>query len=207
MAAHAGGITFVEAIAVSTPFAAAVCVIWLAWLLYWFASALGAKHAARVDSLGAMLVYRVPLMIAVVMLFMGPPGAGLVWLWERFLPVSVVWDWLGLLLLLLGVGFACWARVVLGRNWSAAVQLKQDHELVVAGPYRWVRHPIYTGILLGVLGSALVFGQWRGLLVLALVAAAFWLKLRHEEAWMRERFGALYVDYMRSTRALIPGLF
>jgi len=196
----------VEAVAVSSPWTIAVAAIWLAWLLYWSVGAQGNKRAARVDSLGGMLVYRVPLVLAVILLFTGPPGAGVVWLWLRFLPPSAAWHWLGLALLLPGLGFACWARVTLGRNWSATVQLKQDHELVVAGPYRWVRHPIYTGILLGLLGTALVFGQWRGLLVLALAAVAFWFKLRHEEAWMRERFGSRYVDYMRTTRALIPGL-
>lgn len=190
----------------SFPFGTVVSLIWAAWLLYWFVSAFGAKHAARVDSLGTMLVYEVPLVIVFILLFMGPPGAGLAWLWRRLLPASIAWDWLGLLLLALGVGFACWARVVLGRNWSATVQLKQDHELVVAGPYRWVRHPIYTGSLLGLVGTALVVNEWRGLLAFALVAATFWFKLRHEEAWMRERFGAAYVDYMRRTKALIPGL-
>ena len=67
-----------------------------------------------------------------------------------------------------------------------------------------MRHPIYTGMLLGLFGTALVLGEWRGLLALALVAAAFWYKLRHEEAWMRERFAAAYVEYMQRTKALIP---
>ena len=190
----------------SFPFGIAVSLIWLAWLLYWFVSAFGTKRAARVDSLGTMLVYRLPLLLGFILLFTDRPWAGLEWLWRSFLPDSVGWAWSGLFLLLLGVGFACWARVVLGRNWSATVQLKQDHELVVVGPYRWVRHPIYTGILLGLFGTALVIGEWRGLLALALVAAGFWFKLRHEEAWMRERFGAAYVDYMRHTKALIPGI-
>lgn len=190
----------------SFPFDVVVSLIWAAWLLYWFVSAFGTKRAARVDSLGTMLVYRLPLMIAFVLLLMGSHGAGPAWLWQRFLPASVAWDWLGLALLAFGVGFACWARVALGRNWSARVQLKQDHELVVAGPYRWVRHPIYTGILLGLAGTVLVFGEWRDVLALTFAATAFWFKLRHEEAWMRERFGAVYVDYMRHTKALIPGL-
>jgi len=190
----------------SFPFGITVSLIWLAWLLYWFVSAFGTKRAARVDSLGTMLVYRVPLLLGFALLFSNHPWAGLEWLWRAFLPAAMGWAWLGLLLLLLGVGFACWARVALGRNWSGTVQLKQDHELVVVGPYRWVRHPIYTGILLGLFGTALVIGEWRGLLALVLVAAGFWFKLRHEEAWMRERFGAAYVDYMRHTKALIPGI-
>jgi len=192
----------------SFPFGIAVSLIWAAWLLYWFVSAFGTKRAARVDSLGAMLVYQVPLLLGFVVLFMDRPAAGLEVLWRDFRPAAAAWAWawLGLLLLLAGLGFACWARVALGRNWSATVQLKQDHELVVVGPYRWVRHPIYTGMLLGLLGTALVIGEWRGLLALALIAAAFWFKLRHEEAWMRERFGAAYVDYMRHTWVLIPGV-
>ena len=206
MPAHAGGIAPAEAAAVSSPFGIAVALIWLAWLLYWFVSAFGNKAAARVDGWGPLLVYRVPLVIAYLLLFVNDGGPYLAGLWRRFLPWSPGWAWLGLTLLLLGLAFACWARVVLGRNWSATVQLKQGHELVVAGPYRWVRHPIYTGMLLGLFGTALVLGEWRGLLALALVAAAFWFKLRHEEAWMRERFGAAYLDYMRHTKALIPGL-
>ncbi|MEW9622845.1 methyltransferase family protein [Rhodanobacter geophilus] len=190
----------------SFPFGIVVPLIWLAWLLYWFVGAFGNKTAARVDSLGSLLVYRIPLLVAFLLLFVNDGGPGPAGLWQRFLPWWQGWAWLGLALLLLGLAFACWARVVLGRNWSATVQLKQDHELVVVGPYRWVRHPIYTGMLLGLLGTALVLGEWRGLLALALVAAAFWFKLRHEEAWMRERFGAAYAAYMRHTKALIPGV-
>ncbi|HEX8777471.1 MAG TPA: isoprenylcysteine carboxylmethyltransferase family protein [Rhodanobacter sp.] len=190
----------------SFSFGTVVALIWAAWLLYWLASAFGTKRAARVDSLGTMLMYRVPLLLGFVLLSMDRPRVALHVLWQDFRPAAAAWAWLGLLLLLAGLGFACWARVALGRNWSATVQLKQDHELVVIGPYRWVRHPIYTGMLLGLLGTALVIGEWRGVLALALVAAGFGFKLRHEEAWMRERFGAAYLDYMRHTKALIPGV-
>ena len=190
----------------SFPFGIVVPLIWAAWLLYWFVSAFGNKTAARVDGWGALLVYRAPLVVAFLLLFANDGGGHPAGVWKRFLPWSQGWAWLGFALLLFGLAFACWARVALGRNWSATVQLKQDHELVVVGPYRWVRHPIYTGMLLGLLGTALVIGEWRGLLALALAAAAFWFKLRHEEAWMRERFGAAYMDYMRHTKALIPGV-
>ncbi|MBD8899588.1 isoprenylcysteine carboxylmethyltransferase family protein [Rhodanobacter sp. DHG33] len=184
----------------------AVAVIWVAWLLYWFVSAFGNKTAARVDGWASFLAYRVPLMVAYLLLFGPRLGRFWPWLAQRFLPHTIAWPCVGLAVLLLGLGFACWARVALGRNWSATVQLKQDHELVTAGPYRWVRHPIYTGMLSGVLGSALVIGEWRGLVALALIFAAFAYKLRHEESWMREQFGATYVDYMRRTKALIPGV-
>jgi protein-S-isoprenylcysteine O-methyltransferase Ste14 len=86
------------------------------------------------------------------------------------------------------------------------VQLKQDHELIEHGPYRHVRHPIYTGLLLAFLGTAVAIGEWRGLLALVIVATSFWRKLRLEERWLGEQFGVAYTDYMRRVRALIPGI-
>lgn len=185
----------------------AVFAIWVAWMLYWFVSAFGNKAAVRVDGWASFLVYRVPLLVAYMLLFSLAPGLLWPWLAQRFLPHGLAWPCIGLAVLLLGLAFACWARVALGRNWSATVQLKQGHELVTAGPYRWVRHPIYTGMLTGVLGSALVIGEWRGLVALALVLASFSYKLRHEESWMRVQFGDAYVEYMRRTKALIPGVW
>ena len=179
---------------------------WLAWALYWFWSARSVKSVKRTDSLVDMLPYRIPVLLGFALLFV-QRNSGPTWLYRHLTSAGTWAPPLGWLLVLLGLGFACWARVTLGRNWSGTVQLKQDHELVMAGPYRWVRHPIYTGILLGLLGTALVIGEWRGLLALALVAAGFWFKLRHEEALMREQFGAAYVDYMRRTKALIPGVW
>ena len=77
-----------------------------------------------------------------------------------------------------GIAFAIWARVWIAGNWSSDVTLKRDHELIVTGPYRWVRHPIYTGILVALIGTALAVGEWRGALAVVLAAGAFWRKLR-----------------------------
>jgi protein-S-isoprenylcysteine O-methyltransferase Ste14 len=93
---------------------------------------------------------------------------------------------------------------VLGRNWSGIVTLKENHELITQGPYNLVRHPIYTGLLVAFLGSALARGQWRGLIAVAIVFWALWRKLRLEERWMREQFGEQYVAYSKRVSALIP---
>lgn len=69
--------------------------------------------------------------------------------------------WLGLLMVICGLAFAVWARIHLGRNWSGTVTVKEDHELIRSGPYGIVRHPIYTGLLLAIAGTAIVFGEWR----------------------------------------------
>jgi len=82
--------------------------------------------------------------------------------------------------------------------------VKEDHELITSGPYGWVRHPIYTGLLLAIVGCALARGEWRGLLAVALVFGALWHKLKLEEKWMREQFGETYVVYSRRVAALVP---
>ena len=96
------------------------------------------------------------------------------------------------------------SRVFLGRNWSAMVTIKQDHEIIRRGPYALVRHPMYSGFLLAVLGTALAVGEVRGLLALGFVFLGLWLKLRTEEQFLTEQFGAQYIQYQRESKALIP---
>ena len=120
------------------------------------------------------------------------------------MPFTTWLPWLGAALTLAGIAFTIWARVLLGGNWSGGVTLKHDHELVIDGPYRWVRHPIYTGLLVALAGTALALGEWRGLLALAIAAAALWRKLGLEEALMRGQFGDAYAHYAERVPALIP---
>jgi len=110
------------------------------------------------------------------------------------------------LLIVLGLAFSIWARVVLGTNWSGVVTLKVDHQLVDRGPYRLIRHPIYTGVLIALLGSGLAAGQVRGLLAFLIALVAIWLKSRIEERWMLREFGDRYAAYRRTSWALLPYL-
>jgi protein-S-isoprenylcysteine O-methyltransferase Ste14 len=123
---------------------------------------------------------------------------------ERFVPLAIWPAALGAALTFAGLVFCVWARFVLADNWSDFVQLKRDHELIVDGPYRWVRHPIYTGLLLMFAGTALAVGEWRGVLAVAIAAASFWRKLRLEESVMRRQFGDAYARYAERVPALIP---
>ena len=179
--------------------------VWLLWLLYWGVSAIGVKSAVRVES-GASRFgkYVLPLIVAVLLLW-DVHG----WLRGTILDMSFVPDelwivWLGFVITVAGLAFTCWARVILGRNWSGVVQLKQDHELIVRGPYSIVRHPIYTGLLLAFLGSAIAVGRWRALLAAVIVGVSFWRKLRLEERWLCELFGEQYRNYMKRVKALVP---
>jgi len=178
--------------------------LWCLWLAYWTISARGNKAVVRRESLVSRLLHLGPLAIAALLLSARSLPGG--WLCGRFVPQGQMTSLAGLLIVVIGLGFTVWARVHLGRNWSGTVTLKADHELVRSGPYSIVRHPIYTGLLLGFLGSAVALGEWRGLLATALVFAGFWRKLRLEERWMREVFGPQYERYQAEVPALIPGL-
>ncbi len=179
--------------------------LWIAWLLYWRISAAAVKPAQRRESPASRAAHIAPMLIAAILLGVKPiPGRGV--LFERFLPASHGGYWAGTLLLALGLAFSVWARVYIGRNWSATVTVKEGHELIRRGPYALVRHPIYTGLLLGFIGTAIVRGEWRGVLAVLIVVAALWRKLRLEECWMSETFGDEYRRYREYTAALIPFL-
>ena len=120
------------------------------------------------------------------------------------IPHSVPFLLAGLVLTLAGLALALWARTALGGNWSGIVTLKEDHELIRHGPYGHVRHPIYSAILLMVLGSALAIGTIGALVGLPLIGLGVWLKVRQEEALMTAHFPAEYPIYRTEVRALIP---
>jgi len=176
--------------------------LWATWAVYWFIAALGVKQTRRLESPLSRALHIVPLFIAAWLLW--HPEMPHHFLEGRFLPDAPATYWTGVALVAFGLLFAIWARNVLGRNWSGLVTVKQDHELIRSGPYRYVRHPIYTGLLIAFAGSAIARGEWRGILALAIVFVALWRKLRLEEQWMIETFGDAYVRYRAEVRALIP---
>ena len=176
--------------------------LWLAWFVYWVVSALSVKSTRRRESLGSRLSHVVPLLTGVALILW--PRAPWQWLSLRLLPPGPLQVALGLVLLALGLAFTVWARVYLGRNWSGMVTVKEGHELIRSGPYAYVRHPIYTGLLVALLGSAVGCGELRALIGLGIVAGAFIRKLRIEERFMRELFPQQYPRYCAEVPALIP---
>jgi len=176
--------------------------LWLAWLVYWVVSALSVKSTRRRESLGSRLSHVVPLLTGVALILW--PRVAWQWLSLRLLPPGPLQVALGLVLLALGLAFTVWARVYLGRNWSGMVTVKEGHELIRSGPYAYVRHPIYTGLLVALLGSAVTRGELRALIGLGIVAGAFIRKLRIEERFMRELFPQQYQRYCAEVPALIP---
>lgn len=177
-------------------------LLWLTWGVYWRIQSRAVKVNVWRESVPSRLLHVVPLVLAALLLLL--PDSSVLGLDQRFLPWSFAIFWIGWLLAAAGLLFTVWARRHLATNWSGAVTLKADHELITSGPYALVRHPIYTGLLLGFVGSALALGEWRGIVAVALVTVAMWRKLRIEECRMRELFGERYLAYEQRVSALIP---
>jgi protein-S-isoprenylcysteine O-methyltransferase Ste14 len=156
------------------------CDIWAVLCLYWILSALRTKAVKSRESFGRRLGYVLPVALGVTLLFNSRSQYS--WLGMRIAPDTIALAVTGVVLTAAGVALAMWARLVLGENWSAAVSIRKDHELIRMGPYRTMRHPIYTGMLLGLLGTALVVGEVRGILALVIVGLGFYVKARKEEA-------------------------
>ena len=179
-------------------------VVWIAFLLYWRIKAVGTKTTQRLEP-AASQILRVFIFLIVIVL-LSTTRIPLPWLYRQ-LWASGIWPfWIGAAVTIAGLLFAVWARRHLASNWSSAVTIKQDHELITTGPYALVRHPIYTGILAGFLGTAIALSQVRGFIAFALIFLVLWAKLRREEQWMRSQFGETYATYAHHTAALVPYL-
>ena len=176
--------------------------MWLSWAVYWLWASRNAKPIERRETITSRLLHVLPLSLAVALLW--SDRTLVAFLNEMLLPWAPWEFWVGVLITAAGLLFTVWARVYLGRNWSVSVTIKQSHELINTGPYALVRHPIYTGLLVAFIGSAVARCEWRGVLAVLIAWAALWRKLRLEERWMTEQFGEQYVDYCRRVPALVP---
>jgi protein-S-isoprenylcysteine O-methyltransferase Ste14 len=173
--------------------------------LVWIVSALRTKRTIQSQSSAAQLLYTAILAVGVCLIFV--KQSGIPWLDLQLFPVTVPIALAGLLAVLMGVAFSVWARFLLGDNWSNRVTVKENHTLVRRGPYRIVRHPIYSGILFGMLGSALQRGGIRCFAGVLICGFSFWLKARVEERFMVQNFGEAYLQYRHNVKALAPFIF
>lgn len=176
-------------------------VLWIAFLVYWNLMAMNAKPTERMEPVASRALRVAIFVVAIVLLSYRSQVA---WLNYRLWPQGLITFWAGAAITAAGLGFCVWARVHLGRNWSRSVTIKEGHELIITGPYGLVRHPIYTGLLVGFLGTSLALAEVRGVLAFALITLALWLKLRLEEKWMRAQFGETYKTYSNRVAALVP---
>ncbi|MGD0964331.1 MAG: isoprenylcysteine carboxylmethyltransferase family protein [Candidatus Acidiferrales bacterium] len=176
--------------------------LWLALLAYWLIGALRIKPAKQIEA-PASRFSRMTLTILVFAFLLSPRGR-FGWLGERFIPRSELAAVSGAIATAMGVGLAAWARYALGSNWSAAITLKESHELIRGGPYARIRHPIYSGVLLGLLGTALAMGEWRALVAVAVMFASYLAKAHREDSVLACEFGAAFQEHLRRTGTFLP---
>jgi protein-S-isoprenylcysteine O-methyltransferase Ste14 len=172
---------------------------WIAWLVYWVTMAFSAKPTIE---RGGFVGYRVvPLVLIVAWLAAAPLlHVSSQSLWQTTPALGIATD----CIVVAGALFTVWARITLGRNWSAEVTFKQEHELIEAGPYALARHPIYTGLLVMALGTAVNYGRAIGFALLVALCGSLWWKARQEELIMSRHFPSAYAEYKMRVRAIIP---
>jgi protein-S-isoprenylcysteine O-methyltransferase Ste14 len=182
-----------------------LAAMWMVLILYWVISAFGVKRNSKTEMPSALsMVIRLSILIGGIVLL----SSGLLNpLFDRlstfFSHANSVLQVAGLILTAAGIAFAVWARAHLGRNWSSVPTLKEGHELVTTGPYRYVRNPIYTGVLFGMLGSALA-GGLAYVLLFVLFLLLFVYRVYAEDQLMMRQFPDAYPEYRRKTKALVP---
>jgi protein-S-isoprenylcysteine O-methyltransferase len=177
-------------------------VAWLAFALIWLIGAFTSKRSVRKQSWHSLVVQGLLVVLAFGLLFRPR-------LWPAALRTPILHDSdtthvAAAALTCIGLAFAVWARFCIGGNWSGTVTVKRDHQLIRGGPYRIVRHPIYTGITLAALGAAFAGGELRSFLGVAVLLFAFKRKSLLEERFMTEAFGDQYKQYRREVKGLIP---
>jgi protein-S-isoprenylcysteine O-methyltransferase Ste14 len=175
---------------------------WVAFFVYWFISALKVKVTAEKQSRRSALRHRIPIGLSWFLLaYRGPLPSPLN---APLTPRTDFTQIIGAAVCVAGLLVTLWARRTLAGNWSSDVTFKQGHDLVKAGPYRFVRHPIYTGLLVMCLGTAMDIGHLRAWLALVVMFIGFWIKLTQEETLLLRHFPDAYPAYRKQVKALVP---
>jgi protein-S-isoprenylcysteine O-methyltransferase Ste14 len=179
--------------------------LWLVIAIYWLISSLSVKKSVKRQAGWQRIVYIVTLMFAFSLLFGN--HFHFPFLERRILPQDELWKIAGLILCVVGLILALLARIYLGRNWSARVTIKVDHELVQSGPYGLTRNPIYTGFLLAFCGCSMSLGMLKGYFGVFLLIVSLLIKIYKEEKFMQEVFGDKWLAYRSRVKRLIPFIY
>jgi len=178
--------------------------LWSVFFVIWLLWAIGGKRTQTRENFRSRIPYVMFTFAAFYGMFAHDVAFG--WMRLRILPRDLWIVDLGIAITAAGLLFAIWARAHLGRNWSGAVTVKVEHQLIRTGPYRWVRHPIYSGMILAMIGTAMNRGQLGGVIAVVLLFIGFTMKSRIEERFMTATFGLEYEEYSRTTGGIVPRL-
>ncbi len=179
---------------------------WLIFLVYWGVSALNTKKSVIKRNWRFRWILVIIVIFAIAFINRGNSFDKIVFGNLLFATTPII-SAVAAICAVAGVSVAIWARIYLGRNWSGYVTYKKNHELVTSGPYKYIRHPIYSGVLLMLVGTWLFLPTLWTCALLALYISIFLWRTKKEEAIMIKLFGKKYRDYMKHTKAIIPGVW
>jgi protein-S-isoprenylcysteine O-methyltransferase Ste14 len=177
---------------------------WIVLVACWAVSALKTRRTERAESFASRYGVLFLEIVGFALVFMDETEFGI--LGRRIIPRTYALDVTGVALTWAGIALALWARWHLGQYWSARITIKEDHRLICTGPYARLRHPIYSGLDLAAIGTALAIDRWRSVTFVGLIVLGFWIKARREEAMLRAQFGADFDAHCRRTGFLFPRL-
>jgi protein-S-isoprenylcysteine O-methyltransferase Ste14 len=177
--------------------------LWTAFWLSWLGASFTAKRNASSEGAWGRAMTVLPIAAAMLLMFHDRRWA---WLGGQYHRNEVV-AWVGVAETTAGMTFAAWARLHLGRYWSGVVALKEGHKVIRSGPYRFVRHPIYAGLLLAALGTTITAGTWDAAAGFTLWLVVWLFKIRKEERVLIGALGEEYRTFMRDVPALLPGIY
>jgi protein-S-isoprenylcysteine O-methyltransferase Ste14 len=175
---------------------------WTIWAVWWLAMAFFSKSTKRRESVGQRIEHLVPAILGFTLIFR--EGFGGSWLARPIISANPLLLCLCVMVAILGLLFSAWARLILGSNWSGTVTIKTNHQLIRRGPYRWIRHPIYTGMLAALLATALIQGLLSGVIGFAFVLLALYRKARREESFLSQEFGEGFSEHRQHTGMFLP---
>ena len=175
---------------------------WVIFLIYWIIGAFKTHATRQKESFASR--YLVVLLEVAGYLLVFNQATEIGFLGMRFIPRTLTGAVSGVLLTWLGIGLAIWARYHLAEYWSARVTIKEDHQLIRTGPYAHFRHPIYSGLVLATIGTALVIGKWRCVVGFVLALIGYCIKARKEEEMLTQQFGDAFREHQEHTGFLLP---
>jgi protein-S-isoprenylcysteine O-methyltransferase Ste14 len=179
-----------------------VIVPWVVFLVYWLIRAIKTRATQQKEFFASRYSVLLIETVGYVLIFRNSAGIG--FLGNRVVPRNLAGPVIGSALTWMGIGLAIWARYHLAEYWSARVTIKEDHRLIRTGPYARLRHPIYTGLILATIGSAMVIDRWRCVLGICLVVAGYCFKAKKEESMLTQQFGEAFREHQKHTGFLIP---
>jgi protein-S-isoprenylcysteine O-methyltransferase Ste14 len=175
---------------------------WIVFVVYWIISAIKTRATREKESFTSRFAVLLLEGVGYLLIFSGSTGIG--FLGTRFISRTMAGAILGVVLIWAGVGLAIWARYHLAEYWSARITIKEDHQLIRTGPYSHLRHPIYSGLILATIGSALVIDEWRCVLGVCLVLTGYCFKASKEETMLTQQFGDAFREHQKHAGFLIP---